>query len=301
MNLKMEDLLNHIKNYAATGQIHDDLIPLYDQDGKWRGDLMSCKYMKAIPRLNVIKSSYLPPSRRTLKQRHGTRLKTSFIWRGNEDVRLTYSAISGSFIVEGNASIHAACLRDVGGTLYSSTNKKVYLPSLNTVGSNFQIMKTFDVKVPRLRHVGGRAQILGYFPPRLETVGKSLGVYLCFEAASSCLRSVGDYLCLTKAESIRLPALERIGGSILLTLLAKSIDVPKLESIGGDFIAPCAQIIRARSLRSIGGNVDTSSAKGFYTPRIKVSGDWTTYPGDVEQWKRSEAARKAMKGEDILL
>jgi len=296
---KKEVLIKHIENYANTGHIHDELIPFYDQYGKWCGSPIFWFDAKKIPRLRIIKSSYLPPSRR--KDMHGTCLKTSFIWRGDEDVRMTYSEISGSLIVEGNANIHASCLRHVGGSLISSTNKNVYLPNLNTVGSHFQIMKTFEVKVPRLRHVGGKTQILGQFPPRLETVGRSLGVYWCFRAESSCLRSVGDYLVLTKAETIRLPVLERIGGSFLLTLLVKFIDVPKLESIGGDFMAPCAEHIRARALRSIGGKVDSSSAKGFYNPLIKVGREWIAYPGEIEDWHRRDAARRALKCKPIWL
>ena len=301
MHLNKQDLIKHIENYAATGHIHDGLIPYYDQNGKWRGNPIVNIHTKAMPCLKAIKSSHLPSSRRTSKESHGTRLKTSFVWKGDEDVRMKYSEISGNLTVEGNANIHASCLRYVRGSLYSSTTKKVYLPSLHSVGSNFQFMKTFELKIPRLRHIGGSAQILGQFPPRLETVGKSLGVYWCFRAESSFLRSVGDYICLTKAESIRLPELQRIGGSLLLTLLVKSVDVPKLESIGGDFLAPCAHHIRARTLRAIGGNVDTSSARGFYNPRIRVGGEWTTYPGDVEEWHRNEAARKVMKQADIFL
>jgi hypothetical protein len=301
MHLNKQDLIKHIENYAATGHIHDELIPYYDQDGKWRGNPIVNIYTKAMPCLKVIKSSHLPPSRRTSKEAHGTRLKTSFVWKGCGNVRMTYSEISGNMTVEGNANIHASCLRYVRGSLYSSTTEKVYLPSLHSVGSNFQFMKTFELKIPRLRHIAGSAQILGQFPPRLETVGRSLGVYWCFRAESSYLRSVGDYICLTKAESIRLPELQRIGGSLLLTLLVKSIDVPKLESIGGDFMAPCAEHIRARALQSISGSVDTSSAKGFYNPRIRVGGEWTTYPGDVEDWHRRDVARKALKCKDILL
>jgi hypothetical protein len=301
MYLNKINLIRHIENYATTGHIHDELIPFYDQDGKWCGAPIFWLYAKTITRLKIIQSSYLPPSRRTLKDIHGTRLRTSFIWRGNEDVHMTYSEISGSLIVEGNANIHASCLRHVRGSLNSSTNKNVYLPNLTTVGSHLQLMQTFEVKIPRLRHVGGRTQILGQFPPRLETVGRSLGVYWCFRAESLSLRSVGDYICLTKAETIRLPVLERIGGSLLLTLLVKSVDVPKLETIGGDFMAPCAEHIRARALQSVGGNVDTSSAKGFYNARIRVRGEWITYPGDVEEWHRNEAARRALKQKDILL
>ena len=301
MQPNKEILIKHIENYANTGHIHDELIPFYDQDGKWCGAPIFWSHAQKITRLKIIQSSYLPSSRRTSKDMHGTCLKTSFIWRGDEDVRMTYSGISGSLIVEGNANIHASCLRHVGGSLISSTNKHVYLPNLNTVGSHFQIMKTFELKVPRLRHVGGKTQILGQFPPRLETVGRSLGVYWCFNAQSSCLRSVGDYLVLTKAETIHLPALERIGGSFLLTLLVKSIDVPMLESIGGDFLAPCAEHIRARALRSVGGNMDTSSSKGFYDPRIQAGGKWITYPGEIEDWHRRDAARRALKCKPIWL
>lgn len=297
-----QDLINHIAHYTATGQIRDELIPFYDQNGKWCGSpMLWCRNSRFFPQLELIKSSCLPSSRRTLKTRHGTVLRTSFVWRGNQSIHLTYSSILGSLVAEGNGAIHAASLRHVVGCLVSSTNNRVYLPNLREVGLNFHLMKTFDLQVPRLRHIGGRAQLLGRFPPQLETVGKSLGVYWCFNAESDRLRRVGDYLALSKAEAIRLPALEDIGGSLLLTLLVKSIDIPRLESIGGDFLAPCAERIRARRLRRIGGNVDTSSAKNFYNPRIRIGGEWTTYPGDVEQWARNEAARRAMKGEDIFL
>lgn len=301
MNLHIKPLTEHIALYAKTGHIHDKLIPFYDQDGKWCGPPCIWKQIKLIPNYNRIQLSHLPASRRTKKSQSGTTLRTSFIWRGKEDVCLKYSAIGGSLIVEGNANIHAACLREVEGGMISSTQKRVYLPCLQSVGSNFEFMKTFDIKVPRLRHIGGRAQIMGHFPPQLETVGKSLGVYWCFRAESNCLRHVGGYLILTKAEALRLPALKTIEGGLLLTLLVKSIDVPRLESIGGDFLAPCAEHIRARALRSIGGSVDTRSAKGLYTPHIKVGGEWITYPGDVEDWHRRQAARRALKQSDIFL
>jgi hypothetical protein len=66
-----------------------------------------------------------------------------------------------------------------------------------------------------------------------RTVGDSLGLYWAFKAESTRLRHVGGYLVLTKAEVVRFPALESIGGSFVLTLLAKIVDVPKLNpSVG---------------------------------------------------------------------
>lgn len=301
MHIRKVELIKHIENYVATGYIHDELIPLYDQHGKWVGNPIINVYTKTRPSLKSIRTSHLSSSRRTAKEAHGTRLKTSFVNKGDKDVRIKYSAVDGNLVVLGNANIHAAGLRSVGGHLFTTTKKKIYMPYLHTVGTNCHVMKTFDLFVPRLRHIGGSAQLMGQFPPRLESVGGSLGLYWCFYAHSSSLKSIGDYLILTKADAIHLPELEAIGGSLLLTLLAKSIHVPKLQSIGGDFLAPCAERIYARALRSIGGSADTSRCKGFYSPHIRVGGEWITYPGDVEDWHRRNAARKALKSPDILL
>ena len=214
---------------------------------------------------------------------------------------IKYSAINGSLLVLGNANIHAPCLLHVGGTLYSCTRSNVSLPCLVTVGRNLHIVKTFRVKAPRLSHIGGAANILGTLPPRLTTVGRSLCVYWCFEAEAPLLSAVGRNLVLSKAESVRFPVLTNIGGSFLLTSRMRSIEVPMLESIGGDFFAPSAVSIRSRALRYIGGNVDTTSAKEYFNPRICVGGEWLTYPGDQKAWARNEAARRALKQPDLLL
>ncbi len=295
------ELLYHINHYAKTGIIHDVLIPYYDQHGQWLESpgILSCA--KLSPHLDRIKSSYLPASRRTSRDRSGTILRTSFIWRGSESVRLTHSGIQGSLIVDGNANIHAAGLRHVNGNLISSTDKRVYLPNLRTVGGHFEFMHTFGLHVPRLHHVGGRAKMLGFLPPFLTTVGRSLGVYWCFDSESDRLQSVGGYLVLTKAITIRFPELVAIGGSFVLTYQTHVIHAMKLQSIGGDFMTGAAHDIRTPALRSVGGNMDTSSAKRYYHPRITVGGKWTTYPGDVEDWTHRDAARRAMKQKPFML
>lgn len=301
MEKNIKDIIHHINHYAATGVIHDALIPHYDQHGKWRGAPFIWRCAKRVPHLDRIESSYLPPSRRTKRDRSGTILRTSFIWRGNESVCMNFSGISGSLIVEGNAVIHLACLRQVEGSVISTTNKRVYMPNLRTVGGHFEMMHSSEVTIPRLRWVGGRVKVLGYLPPSLETVGDSLGLYWAFKAESTRLRHVGGYLVLTKAEVVRFPALESIGGSFMLTLLAKIVDVPKLQSIGGDFFAAAASSIRTPALRRVGGNMDSTSAKGYYHSRIQVGGKWITCPGAVEEWERNEKARRALKGETIWL
>jgi hypothetical protein len=289
-------IIHHIRNYVTTGIIDDTLIEFYDQHGRWQGDTI--KWNWDVPRklLDRMKKSHLPSSRRTCLERSGTVLRTSYIRRGNESVRIDYCGIRGSLVVNGNAVIHAACLRDIGGNMISSTTKRANFPNLRSVGGNIYIMRTFDLATPRLRHVGGRAHMLGYMPPLLETVGGSLEAYWCFDINATRLRHVGGCLVLTKPETIRFPLLETIGGSFLPTQHAKTIEAPKLKSIGGDFIAASVVCIRTPALRSVGGNLDTSSARGYYDPRVKVGGEWTTFPGDIRAWELRERARQAIRG-----
>ena len=301
MNPETRIILKHIEKYITTGTIADALIPYYDQHGKWFGAPGIWFHTNRNPRLDRIKSSYLPAQRRIWRDRSGTILQTSYIWRGEKNVCMAYSKIKGSLIVEGNAMIDAPWLRVVGGSLIVTTSQRVCMPNLREVDGRFEVMQTFDLLVPRLHHIGGRAKMLGCIPPLLTTVGGSLGVYWCFVAESNRLKCVGDYLALTKAATINLSELESIGGSFLLTSLTHVIHTPRLHSVGGDFLAESAHDLRAPALRHVGGNLDTTSARGFYHPRINVQGAWAICPGDAEDWYRRDAARKAMKSRDILL
>lgn len=301
MNSETTIILHEIERYLATGDISDALLPYYNQQGKWCGTPCIRFHTKHCARLNEITSSHLPEARRTCRDRSGTILRTSFISRGSTNVHLNYSKINGSLNVTGNGMIHAPWLREIEGSLISTTSRRVCLPNLRKVDGHVEVLRTFDLLVPRLHHVGGRAKILGWIPPSLATVGRSLGVYWCFRAESDRLKCVGDYLALTKAETVNLSGLETIGGSFLLTVQTQVIHTPRLQSIGGDFLAESAHDLRAPALRSVGGNLDSTSARGFYHPRIKVGGAWAIYPGDVEHWHRRDAARRALKQDPIWL
>lgn len=301
MNPETRIILNEIEKYLATGIIPDALIPYYDQHGRWLGAPFVWFHIKRNPHLKRIATSYLPTPRRTWRDRSGTILRTSYTWRGEKNVCMIYSKINGSLIVDGNPMIDAPWLRVVGGSLIVTTSRRVCMPNLREVNGRFEVMQTFDLLVPRLHHIGGRAKMLGCIPPMLRTVGGSLGVYWSFEAKSERLKCVGDYLVLTKAATVKLSELESIGGSFLLTSLTHVIHTPRLHSVGGDFLAESAHDLRAPALRHVGGNLDTTSARGFFHPRINVEGAWAICPGDAEYWYRRDAARKAMKGRDILL
>ena len=301
MKLEKNILIQHIESFAKSGEIHDDLLPFYDQDGKWCGGPWIWIRDKLIPYYELIKSSCLSSSRRTKRGRYGTVLRTSFIWRGDGKIDLNYTTIEGAFIVEGNASIHACNLRHVAGSFCSTTTKKVYLPNLVEVGRHYEMMHSFSVYAPRLRRVGGRLKTIGKIPPRLESTGESLALFWSFNAESKSLRHVGGYLILAKAEEVRFPKLESIGGRFLPSPLTLKIDAPRLAHIGGDFLASSAIKIITPALCYVGGSMDTMNAKYFYNPKIKVGGTWTTYPGAVEDWARRDAARRAMKQKQIWI
>jgi hypothetical protein len=214
---------------------------------------------------------------------------------------MNYSKIKGSLIVEGKAMIHAPWLRVVEGSLMSTTSQRVCLPNLRQVNGHVDFMQTFDLRVPRLNHIGGQVKVMGCIPPLLKTVGKSLGVYWCFRVESDRLKCVGGHLVVTKAETVNLSGLGKIDGSFHLNLQTQVIQTPRLQSVGGDFLVESAHILRAPALRQVGVNLNSSSAKGVYHPRITVEGAWVICPGDAEDWWRRDAARKAMKGKAILL
>lgn len=294
--MQQHELLKHIRNYHSSGVIHDALIPLFDQDGRWRGDQIRWQGEASTPSLEGMRQVFLPSARRTRKCRSGTVLTTSFYWQGTETVQTTYCGIDGSFFIDGNAIIHAANLRHIGGHFLSKTAERIYVPNLKTVGGRVDLMRSFLLRAPRLRHVGGNVMLAGYMPPSLETVGGRLGVSWSFAFHAPKLKHVGGCLVPHKCTELIVPLLETVGGGLLVTHAATKIHAPTLRFVGGDFLAGSVADIRAPLLRSVTGDMDTSSARQYYHPAVKVGGQWTVCPGAVEDWVKREAARVAMRG-----
>lgn len=299
--MQEQEILKHVRKYHSSGVIHDALIPLFDQDGRWRGDQIRRQTDELRLSLEGMRKAFLRSSRRTRKCRSGTVLRTSFYRQGAEPVRMTYCGIDGSLIITGNAIIHAANLRDVRGHVISDTNERIYLPNLRTVGGRFELVRSFLIKAPRLRHVGGNVILAGYVPPSLETVGGRLSVHWSFEFYAPKLKHVGGSLVPHKCTELIVPMLETVGGSLLLSHAATRIDAPQLRSVGGDFLAGLVGEIRARLLRSVSGDMDTRHAKGFYHPDIRVGGEWNYSPEAFEDWLRRKRVRMVLKGEPFSL
>lgn len=294
--MQENEILKHVRKYHSSGVIHDALIPLFDQDGRWRGDQIRWRTDRLSALVKGMREVFLPSLRRTRKCRSGTILTTSFYWQGSETILTTYCGIDGSFVVDGNAIILAANLRHIGGHFISKTTEKVDVPNLTTVGGRVHLLCTFLLKAPRLRHVGGNVMIAGYMPPLLETVGGRLGVSWSFDFHAPKLKSIGGCFVPHQCTELIVPSLETVGCALLVTHAAKKIHAPKLRFVGGDFIAGLVGQIRAPLLRKVSGNLDTHSAKEFYDPSVEVAGEWLIFPGAVENWERRKAARLLIRG-----
>lgn len=295
--MKQREIIHYMSKYVVTGVIDDALIEFFDQHGKWCGDTIAWETPVPHSLLEKMTDSYLPASRRAYCSRLGSVLRTSFVQGGDEHIHTKHAEIHGSFIARGNAAIHAPLLRRIGGNLVSNTTRKVEMPWLSVVGGRVELLQTFLLRITRLRHVGGDMLIAGTLPPMLVSVGGRLGVYWAFSFAAIRLRWIGGCLVLSKSEEIRVPKLHSVGGGILLCHLAQRIVAPQLRSVGGDFLAGSLEIIEAPLLRIVKGDFDSSSAKGFYHPGIKVEGEWTVFPGAIREWELRDAARKAIRGE----
>jgi hypothetical protein len=289
-------LYHHIRHFSKTGIIDDALLPCFGQDGRWLGESVSNADPALHHALKKLNKTVLPVSRRTTRSRFGTVLRTSLRWSGDNPLTLTYCAIEGSLTVIGNASVHAANLRHIGGSFFGHTGHRICLPQLTTVAGSFEVGKGFLLTASRLRDVGGDLVVVGQIPPRIRSVGGRLAAFWVFDFRADHLLRIGGALVAPKAEVVVVPALESIGGGLLLGYRARRLHAPLLRSVGGDLLAASVTDMRAPRLRDIGGDMDTRSALGYYHPHVRVGGDWTICPTAAANWTRREAARRAIRG-----
>ncbi len=284
--------------YETTGIIPDELIPFYDQNGKWRGDSISWVSTAPKAALKAIRESHLPESRRTATSRSGPILLTALFWRSKQPLTICYAEIKGSLIVSTSVKIHAANLRRVGGHVIIRSSHKIYLPNLRTIGGKFECAKGFLLNAPRLREVGEACRLIGVVPPKLERVGGTMTSYWAFNWEAPCLKTVAGALLFHRAETVIAPMLEGVMGNLVVDSLTRKLTMPRLKYIGGDFLADNVTDLRAPLLRSIGGDMDTGSAVGFYHPDIRVGKSWKIHPTALNDWVIRQTARQALRGTD---
>jgi len=292
--MKQQEILKHINYHHSTGTINDALIPFFDQDGRWRGDQILSKSSILPSKFSSIRKAFLPFSRRTRASRHGTVLRTSFYWRGDETLKISYSRIDGSMLIPNNAFIHANELGSIGGHFVTNSSHRIQLPNLTVVGGDFEATQCLGLDAPQLCSIAGNVAISANIPESLKTVGGNLRVFWSLSLVAPRLQYVGKSFNTHHCTTLVLPALDEVGA--LITQTEGKVDAPKLHTVRGDFLAASSRIIRAPSLRSVIGNIDSSSAKDFYNPALTVRGQWQLYPGAIEHRIQRMAACMAMRG-----
>lgn len=290
-----QKILQLTEKYHSNAYIDDALIPYFTQEGKWIGDKIAWEYSTYVTALNRMKQAYLSQSRRMLLCREGTRLLTSFLWREPTSAYLPYVEVVGSVFVPARAVLSAPVLQTVGCHFFTHTNHAITLPRLTRVGGSFEAVQSYVLSAPCLRSVGGDCHVVGKSLPSIEEVGGGYSIrrVICFSAPN--LQVVGGTLDLHKSSKVDLPVLRSVGRHLVASDQAKMIRIPALESVGGDFFASGAELISARSLRSVGGRIDSTSAPDFWRPSIACGGEWFMYPDDLDRWERRKRVRIFLK------
>ncbi|MCP5543861.1 MAG: hypothetical protein H7A49_08135 [Akkermansiaceae bacterium] len=295
------EILKLTKRYALTGEIPDDLISFFSQDGRWLGDRRSWRRSTYVIALKRMRHAVLPAARRTARCRSGQRLLTSLVLRNRRPVVIPYCEVAGSIHVSADVTISAPHLRSVGRHFNTSTTALVDLPQLLRVGGDFHARASCELNARRLQRVDGDMGITGYDFPVLQVVGGRLSIGWGCRIQTPHLRSVGGTLQACAVSSFEAPLLQTVGGDLITASLTLVVAVPVLESIGGSLLVDWTEVIVAPRLTRVGGSIHSSHADRFIGGKIMIGGEWKAHPRALLQWRANEAAKEALRDPGIQL
>jgi hypothetical protein len=299
MNIK--NIIRHIRNFEKSGRISNSLVPFFDQNGKWWGEELIPPLPDKGPRAryeiphSLMRRIKLPKERRITGDMKRPVLRTSFITRNDKVVNIPYSAIRGSVLSRGRASVFAESLQFVGGDFSTNTKHTVHIPNLHTVGGDFRVIHSFKLTATSLHEIGGNLYLIGRLPPNLVLIRG-----FCIMQQAKCIRDnalryVGKSICLNDLEKVHFPELESVGQDLVIAK-ANRIEARKLRKVGGLLQAGTAEIMLMPSLRYVGGDLNSQSAQEFFHPLLEVRGRWMQAPGAREFWVRRMRALSVLRG-----
>lgn len=305
MNIK--NIIRQIRNFEKTGRISYSLLPFFDQHGKWREELVPPPPDKGpganyeIPH-SMMRKITLPKSLRVTGNMKCPMLRTSYVSRDEKKLLIPYSAIRGSVLSRGRASVFAASLQFVGGDFSANTKHTVHIPKLHTVGGDFRLTHSFKLTATSLHEIGGNLYLIGRLPPNLVVIRGRCIIQQAKCIRDNVLRYVGKSLFMSDLEHVHFPELESVGQDIVM-VKATRIEARKLCNVGGLLQTGAAEIMLMPRLRYVGGDLDSRSAKEFFHPLLEVRGRWFIAPGAREFWVRRMHALELLKGKqgDLLL
>jgi hypothetical protein len=220
---------------------------------------------------------------------------TSFHFRKRRDVDIPWFEIRGSVQIRSLEKITAANLRSVGGSISSSTDSEVRLPALTHVAGDLDFQGTLKLYVPLLTAVGGSLMVLECALPCLESVGNRLWGYWLNTLNLPRLCSVGGSLEIDGAHTVIAPALRRVCFDLLLSKTTTVFCANRLVEVGGSLDAGSVTTFRAAALRIVGETLNTEAAVHFYRPEFEDLLFWSAHPDAELHWKMREAIRQMMR------
>ena len=295
------DILKHTLYFELTGVIREELIPFFDQHGRWLGERRSWRRSTHVTALKRMRGAFLPAQRRTSRCRAGLRLLTSLVWKHRSPLLITYCEVAGCVKVAARVAIAAPSLRTIGRHMHTKTTAKVDLPQLRRIGGDLDLRASGEVRAPWLQQVGGKMLVSGFDFPALREVGGRLSILWTSRISAPRLRFVGGTLHAHAAVILEAPQLRFVGSDIAMGGVTDRVSVPLLTTVGGSFIAAEAEHIVAHCLQSVGGYILTCKAKRFYRTSVACGKDWYAHPEAVARWNVNQAARNVLRQPDFEL
>ena len=294
-------VVDAIKHFARTGEIKDQIVPFFDQNGRWFGNRRN--WLKSTSKIAtvVMHQVALSESRRTgINGRGEPILMTSFVWKKRRAVVVPWYEVRGSIRIKSLESIVADNLHSVGGDFYSDTDAKVSLPNLRRVGGNFDFQATVRLHAPALAEVGGSLLIVECQLPKIEIVGNRLWGAWTGSLQLPNLRSVGGSMEIEGAECIIAPTLEWVGFDLTLSDFAIQFLAGRLKAVGGSLCAGSAKIFRAPKLEYVGDSLYTGLAPDYYRPDFEELVYWEMHPEAKLRWELRQSVRRAVRSQQSI-
>jgi hypothetical protein len=254
-----EEIIRGLEEFNSTGSVKNLSLIGFDQNGKWIGMRRFSDNQNFPEKLTKkVRKLKVPIEVLISTNEDGKRLEGSYVADTEEPLTIDFAMISGNLIVrsKSNADFHAPYLTDVVGKV-EIMSANVNMPSLLCTADFIVLLHTETLNIPKLTYA---------------------------------LRCV---ICPFVSE-FNAPELLFVKGDFMISNAAH-IHLPNLTGIERHFMAGGATTLIAPKLETVGGILDSSSARDFYMPGLK-SDKWLMHP-DAEKL----FAAKALKRPPIII
>lgn len=216
-------------HYKETGEIEDELLPFFNQNGTW--DPMWAPGDKE--NFPPIRKEVVPTERITRKNHNGdVDLLTSLHQRDTRSLEIPFHSILGNLHAPYVTYINAPELTTIEGRVYIRTCCEFNAPHLNHTGGCLDSSQAKKVMVPNLTYAGDYL-----------AVGSE-------EVVLEKLRFTAGNFHAPKAKKLIAPNLVHIGGALEINDV-KVFHAPRLKEVAGPLPKHCLKYLEANQLFKI--------------------------------------------------